>query len=712
MDKKSKIILILLVITLLSLSSYASLSRFSKGINKEGSIQTTEMEYCKLNEIDSFSECLIRNDSKQELSLALNTIDDRTSRLDLSKIEPTALYIPTVNYVDIVDKTSSEAIISSTSALYNYVVESKLIDPLDENDLQLTNLSFNQETGHYIFKNYLVGNNYDIVTTEEDMANGIYKYTCFNTMYNGDCEKLYLFTENPYLIYDQYRFKQGYVYSYELTDTTSRNAGLYKGEDDYTTNDSNYTYYYRGDINNNWVKFGNSLWRIIRINGNGTIRLIYSGLESSTHTGTDAQADKANYSYGKEFRKSIPDITGLSNNPITLTYYTGRYGGTYVGYMYSPHKNVLLYQDKTLGNTNRLNTFPLFTNMSSTQPFYFFKNFNPEEDCYLGDGEDDNSVCILKCQKLGNDGDEGVDCVSSIWNTLATTEGNYSTTAPGVYPENNPTMYVYTSEYKYTCWGIGDSYKKTNSDGTTSVYVACSNVSEIVGTIKNQPTWARIKYYNLTANTKEESNANILDSRIKEKVDAWYQSNILNEKDENNNYLEEYLSDGIFCNDRSSKDTAYPMLTFSPAVRGTNNVDVSFKCLNIDGTFNTNDAFTLKTSDTESRVEASGIGNNMLKYPVGLITIDEVSFAGGKRSTINNKFYLYTGTNYWTMSPNSFGENHLYAFQYTVTSSGSIYNYPTIHSYGVRPVINLKSDILYKSGNGTETNPYIIDVNN
>ena len=35
MDKKSKIILVLLVITLLSLSSYASLSRFSKGINKE-----------------------------------------------------------------------------------------------------------------------------------------------------------------------------------------------------------------------------------------------------------------------------------------------------------------------------------------------------------------------------------------------------------------------------------------------------------------------------------------------------------------------------------------------------------------------------------------------------------------------------------------------------------------------------------------------------
>ena len=41
------------------------------------------------------------------------------------------------------------------------------------------------------------------------------------------------------------------------------------------------TYYFRGAVNNNWVKFGKDssnkdiYWRIIRINGDGSIRMIY-----------------------------------------------------------------------------------------------------------------------------------------------------------------------------------------------------------------------------------------------------------------------------------------------------------------------------------------------------------------------------------------------------------------------------------------------------
>ena len=36
---------------------------------------------------------------------------------------------------------------------------------------------------------------------------------------------------------------------------------------------------------------------------------------------------------------------------------------------------------------------------------------------------------------------------------------------------------------------------------------------------------------------------------------------------------------------------------------------------------------------------------------VGLITADEVEFAGGKNAD-NKQYYLYNGQNYWTMSPN------------------------------------------------------------
>ena len=60
------------------------------------------------------------------------------------------------------------------------------------------------------------------------------------------------------------------------------NEGMYAKEDDYTATTGMKSYYYRGAVDNNWVKFGKEgdkdiYWRIIRINGDGSIRMIYSG---------------------------------------------------------------------------------------------------------------------------------------------------------------------------------------------------------------------------------------------------------------------------------------------------------------------------------------------------------------------------------------------------------------------------------------------------
>ncbi len=44
-----------------------------------------------------------------------------------------------------------------------------------------------------------------------------------------------------------------------------------------TTDDDGTSYYYRGSVENNYVYFANRYWRIIRINGDGTIRMIYDG---------------------------------------------------------------------------------------------------------------------------------------------------------------------------------------------------------------------------------------------------------------------------------------------------------------------------------------------------------------------------------------------------------------------------------------------------
>ena len=44
-----------------------------------------------------------------------------------------------------------------------------------------------------------------------------------------------------------------------------------------TDTDGKPTYYYRGSVENNYVKFAGYFWRIIRINSNGSIRMIYDG---------------------------------------------------------------------------------------------------------------------------------------------------------------------------------------------------------------------------------------------------------------------------------------------------------------------------------------------------------------------------------------------------------------------------------------------------
>ena len=104
----------------------------------------------------------------------------------------------------------------------------------------------------------------------------------------------------------------------DFASTATTNEGLFKADDDYTATTGMKSYYFRGAVNNNWVKFGKEgtkdiYWRIIRINGDGSIRMIYSGTtdpknESSvtgsngvymTGAGTQIGTSAFNSSYAK-----------------------------------------------------------------------------------------------------------------------------------------------------------------------------------------------------------------------------------------------------------------------------------------------------------------------------------------------------------------------------------------------------------------------------
>ena len=65
--------------------------------------------------------------------------------------------------------------------------------------------------------------------------------------------------------------------------------GLYMAADD-----DGESFYYRGAVRNNYVSFAGFIWRIIRRNGNGSIRLIYSG-KTTSDTGTAVTIGNSQY---------------------------------------------------------------------------------------------------------------------------------------------------------------------------------------------------------------------------------------------------------------------------------------------------------------------------------------------------------------------------------------------------------------------------------
>ncbi len=66
--------------------------------------------------------------------------------------------------------------------------------------------------------------------------------------------------------------KEGNPDFYKIAVSDETADGLYAMEDDYGT-----SYYFRGAVENNYVYFAGYYWRIIRINGDGSLRIIYDG---------------------------------------------------------------------------------------------------------------------------------------------------------------------------------------------------------------------------------------------------------------------------------------------------------------------------------------------------------------------------------------------------------------------------------------------------
>ncbi len=316
------------------------------------------------------------------------------------------------------------------------------------------------------------------------------------------------------------------------------------------------------------------------------------------------------------------------------------------------------------------------------------------------------------------------------------------------YNTNNKTLadvgYMYGTRYTYTSWADtpyvygsdvtynGETYTLTNA--TVSDTIANIKTKHYTCKLTTNGTCSTIYYvysFNyekayaiaLTNGEKLEdiiskSFANENDSTIKSTIDTWFEDNLLSQ--------ESKLEDAVWCNDRSiatggyikdfdlttlytdSKIVNYLGHTFFGGHKTRHLYNPPFSAWPLPSLkddvacSNKSDRLTLITGPNSNGVK-------VLKYPVGLLTIDEVTIAGnGIYNYSSASSYLATQEDYFLMSPSSVDEDAACCF--SMSNAGSTVGYPRISSpSGVRPSIVLKKDIVAASGDGSSEHPYVVE---
>ena len=289
------------------------------------------------------------------------------------------------------------------------------------------------------------------------------------------------------------------------------------------------------------------------------------------------------------------------------------------------------------------------------------------------------------------------------FSTVLTTD-NTKTLYTGT--EDGTTVYYFAGNATDNWVKFGGYYWRiirTNADGSTRMLyhgTSTTATDAYIGTSTFNSTYndpMYVGYIYGTSNSTAIDRSNTNNSTIKEVIDVWYKNNL------NTNYGKYINTTAAYCNDRNVIDGTYNTSSFSYAGRTRlySNKAPTYNCLT------TEDKFTI----------TGNIGNGKLTYPIALMTADEISYAGGVYDKNSLTWYYYnsvksssTGSiNWWLISPFNWYGNTAYTFLvYGSTHSGVLGNSYVNNTLGVRPVISLKADVVYKSGDGTASSPYEI----
>ena len=273
-------------------------------------------------------------------------------------------------------------------------------------------------------------------------------------------------------------------------------------------------------------------------------------------------------------------------------------------------------------------------------------------------------------------------------------------------------VYYFAGEAKNNWVKFGGYYWRiirTNRDGSVRLLYSGTSpdtTEGYIGKSKFNSTYSdpiSVGYMYGTSGTQASNRTNENNSIIKTYIDNWYSTNL-------SSYTKYISTEAVYCNDRevgSGTYTATGSSTFyyAPYTRLYTNNAPSYNCTS------SKDAFSGSNSEAK------------LTYPIGLMTADEITYAGGYRYTSLTSPYAWyylnsaggsiTGSTYWwLLSPLYWDGGVAYLWSvYGSDNPGCLYYGIVRASFAVRPVISIKSDALWSSGDGSPENPYEIVYN-
>ena len=300
--------------------------------NPQGTINNQEEKYIRV---------FINNQSNKDYYLKLNLKSKKNNDTIIAdKYEEGNDLLAA--YIDGISSSSYP-----TSSSYNAEVICRTTGVNDDNSTAWGNATWNGSKW--------IANIYDITSGDTKCT------TYFTTKYS------YANAPSGTLLY---KIRTSYTADGASTKTTpgkanaTANEGVRTSPDDYGT-----SYYYRGNINNNYVEFANMCWRILRVTGNGDIKLVlYNGnAESVNNPCSNVKSVYAPFSYYK---------MGSSTNYHYKAFNSLDTGYVYTGFMYGSATDI------TVNSTDSIA-------LSSLKGFYdqFLRKYNSmiADTIYCGD---------------------------------------------------------------------------------------------------------------------------------------------------------------------------------------------------------------------------------------------------------------------------------------------------------------------------------------